>query len=433
MSSLELLPTLMQKLKQKKIEKGEVSKEFKFIEKNTQKYQQLLIAMKVISEEIGKIEKQIKLIKSTETILENTSKKNHPPIIKKNTPINYHDPFSIEIRDINNANDWSDFIAKEISPPYHSIEWLQIIKGLFSHESIIVLAKNSNKEIIGGIPLTFFSSLLFGKFACSIPFVNYGGFISNYENVIKALIEKCEQLRKERRLKYIEIRTMTPNLEYLCAQKKASMILELPDSDSILEEKIGAKVRAQYKRAEEHEPQFKHGKNELLNDFYKVFSRNMRDLGTPVYPKNFFGEILKNKNIISEIVIIYIKNKPVSCGFLIKNNDMLEIPWASTIKSANSKNANMWMYRKILSYAISNKYKFFDFGRSTINAGTYKFKKQWGAEPYQHYWYYLQDQNAPAPELNPDNKKMKFLIRIWQLMPVWLSKAIGPIVIRNIP
>jgi hypothetical protein len=30
--------------------------------------------------------------------------------------------------------------------------------------------------------------------------------------------------------------------------------------------------------------------------------------------------------------------------------------------------------------------KSFDFGRSTMNEGTYKFKKQWGCEPTQLHW-----------------------------------------------
>ena len=32
------------------------------------------------------------------------------------------------------------------------------------------------------------------------------------------------------------------------------------------------------------------------------------------------------------------------------------------------------------------RYKIFDFGRSTIDEGTYNFKKQWGAAPSPLYW-----------------------------------------------
>ena len=46
----------------------------------------------------------------------------------------------------------------------------------------------------------------------------------------------------------------------------------------------------------------------------------------------------------------------------------------------------MWMYRMILKRAIDLGYGYFDFGRSTTDANTYKFKKQWGAQPIAHHW-----------------------------------------------
>jgi len=93
----------------------------------------------------------------------------------------------------------------------------------------------------------------------------------------------------------------------------------------------------------------------------------------------------------------------------------------------------MWMYRQILSFAINEKYKYFDFGRSTLGAGTYKFKKQWGALAYAHHWYYVLPEGESKPELNPDNPKYKLVIFLWKLMPVWLTKIIGPHIIKHIP
>lgn len=53
-----------------------------------------------------------------------------------------------------------------------------------------------------------------------------------------------------------------------------------------------AKLRNQTRKAEKSGLQFVGGHLELLDGFYEVFARNMRDLGTPVYTKNFFCNIL---------------------------------------------------------------------------------------------------------------------------------------------
>jgi len=115
------------------------------------------------------------------------------------------------------------------------------------------------------------------------------------------------------------------------------------------------------------------------------------------------------------------------------HNSMLEIPWASTLRAANGMNMNMWMYRQILGFAIKQGYSFFDFGRSTKDASTYRFKKQWGATPVAHYWYYRSANKGEVSGTNPDNPKFRLLIAIWQRLPVWLTKIIGPPIVKNIP
>jgi hypothetical protein len=158
----------------------------------------------------------------------------------------------------------------------------------------------------------------------------------------------------------------------------------------------------------------------------------MRDLGTPVYGKSLFKKILLEKKIDSFICIVKIDNKPVSVALLTGYRDMLEIPWASTLQSANKYDANMWMYRMILKQAIDLGYKHFDFGRTTRGSNTYKFKKQWGAKPIDHYWYYLTNSES-MPETNPDNPKYRFFIAIWKRLPVWLANIVGPYIVKNIP
>jgi FemAB-related protein (PEP-CTERM system-associated) len=274
---------------------------------------------------------------------------------------------------------------------------------------------------------------LFGKFAVSMPYLNYGGMVCEYVDICRALMQKLQDIRAEMGLQHIEVRSIHPNLGDNPSTKKASMLLQLPDSDASLDKMLGSKVRAQYKKADEFSPVFKTGKAELLDDFYSVFARNMRDLGTPVYSKKWFANILNHPGLKANILVVYVNRQPVSCAFLVSYGKLMEIPWASTLKAANKYNANMWMYRQILSFALAQGCQYFDFGRSTLDAGTFKFKKQWGAEPCQHYWYCLLPDNAAKPELNPDNPKLKLFILLWKLLPVWLSKIIGPPIIKGIP
>ena len=93
----------------------------------------------------------------------------------------------------------------------------------------------------------------------------------------------------------------------------------------------------------------------------------------------------------------------------------------------------MYLYWQILSYAIEHDFKQFDFGRSTVDAGTYKFKKQWGAEPLQCYWYHWVPEGGEIPNLSPSSSKFDLAIKVWQKLPLAVTKLIGPPIVRNLP
>lgn len=346
---------------------------------------------------------------------------------------NLETEINFEVTEATSNPAWSHFVRNHPeSSSCHNPALIRVIEKAFGHKTRLIIAK-ADGEIVGGLLVTFVNSKLFGRNAVSTPFFNYGGPLTNYPNVAEALILHAQHFIEDGTCDQVEIRTTRGSLSPQCQQKKVSMIRSLPADDETLDNELGSKLRAQVNRAREHSPETRFGGIELLNDFYRVFAQNMRDLGTPVYGKNWFRALIDEKDLKTTIVVCYVNSKPVSAGFLIGSGQMLEIPWASTIKSANSMNMNMWMYRQILSYAIREKYQFFDFGRSTKDAGTYRFKKQWGTTEVQHYWYYLTDSEKHLSETNPDNPKFKAVIYVWQRLPVWLTKLIGPPVVKQIP
>ena len=117
----------------------------------------------------------------------------------------------------------------------------------------------------------------------------------------------------------------------------------------------------------------------LLDEFYAVFAENMRDLGTPVYPKRFFEAIFRRFEQHCQLVIIESQGEPWAAAFLVFWRGCAEVPWASCRAKAKPLGANMRLYWELLSQAIARGCKSFDFGRSTVDSGTYRFKQQWGA------------------------------------------------------
>src|SRR5262249_59368246 len=122
-------------------------------------------------------------------------------------------------------------------------------------------------------------------------------------------------------------------------------------------------------------PQLRVGGAELLKDFYRVFACNMRDLGTPVYPLRFFQAILERFPEDCRILAVYREDVPHAAAMLVFKGSSAEIPWAACTAQGKSWSFNMKLYWESLALALERGATRFDFGRSTMDSGPYRFKK----------------------------------------------------------
>lgn len=330
---------------------------------------------------------------------------------------------------------WDDYVDNhERGMLAHKYFWKGLINECFGHNSYYLVAMSDVEKICGVLPVVHLKSLLFGNYMVSMPYLNYGGALAETEAIEQLLMEKAGELAGGKTSQSIEFRDCIPrDSGWPTKTEKVSMLLDLPGTAEELGKTIGSKRRSQIKRPQREAPEIFVGKDELLDDFYAVFSENMRDLGTPVYGKEFFSAILSGLNDSCNLVVIKLNGKPVASAFLLSYKNVMEIPWASTLREVNNISMNMLLYWEVLRFAIERGMAQFDFGRSSQDAGTYRFKKQWGAQPKQLYWHYWLEVGGSLPALNPDNPKYHLMIESWKKLPVWLTQKIGPMVVKNLP
>lgn len=330
--------------------------------------------------------------------------------------------------------EWNDYV--DVHPAatlYHRSEWRHVIGRCFGHPHYYLLSRRTSGAISGVLPLIRLKSPWFGDFLVSMPYFNYGGALGDSQECENVLIERANSLADELGVSHVEYRDDIERQDMPCRMDKVNMILDLPGTPDALWDALGAKLRAQIKRASRERPTVRRGGQDCLDDFYHIFSRNMRDLGTPVYSKEFFRSILSGFSRYSAIMVVSINGKPVSGAFLMKHGRMLEIPWASTIADFNHTAVNMLLYWEVLKYAIESGCDRFDFGRSSIESGTYRFKQQWGARPRQMYWNYWMRCGGEPPRINPSNPKYRSAIALWRRLPLPIANLLGPHVVKYIP
>ncbi len=316
---------------------------------------------------------------------------------------------------------------------YHLTGWKRVIEKTFGHPAFYLYALHDDR-MTGILPLIYLKSVIFGKFFVSMPYFNYGGIAAGHDDVRKKLLEEACAIARREGAAHIELRhTENVDLDLPVKTSKVLMILDLPDTSEELWKSFKSKLRSQIRRPEKEGFTVNIGQFDEVENFYEVFARNMRDLGTPVYTKRLFENILTEFPETARICTVYAGNTPIASGFIIGHKGKLEIPWASTIREYNRFSPNMLMYWHILKFGCEQGYTQFDFGRSTPGEGTYKFKKQWGAEPVPCYWHYWLASGGELPELNPHNPKYELAITLWQKLPVPVTKIFGPPLVKFLP
>ncbi|MDT8282905.1 MAG: FemAB family PEP-CTERM system-associated protein, partial [Gammaproteobacteria bacterium] len=283
------------------------------------------------------------------------------------------------------------------------------------------------------LPLVRLKSRLFGDLLVSMPYFQHAGAIADHPLIEQKLMQHANQQADKLGIEHIEYRDDITRENMPVQSHKVNMVLALPEDSDNLWQSFSSKLRAQIRRPQRENPETLFGREELLNAFYAVYSRNMRDLGSPVHSKNFIANILRYFPDNSWLVVVKLKNRPVGAALLLADGDTMEIPLASTIRDVNHLSLNMLLYWNVLQFAIDKGVKYFDFGRSTRGANTYRFKQQWGAKPQALYWHYWLSEGSSLPGLNPDNPKFALIIYLWKRLPIKLSQWIGPHIVKNIP
>jgi FemAB-related protein (PEP-CTERM system-associated) len=312
--------------------------------------------------------------------------------------------------------------------------WLTVLARGLNHVPYALEAVEQG-ETCGFVALSYVRSALFGKFLVSLPYVNYGGVAATDDRTAGLLVECAARLADQQGVRYLELRHERPLEHPLLTQTRTDKVhlrLPLPPSADALWQQLSAKVRNQVRKGEKNGFAVLWGGCHLLGDFYNVFSRNMRDLGTPVYGRRLFRAVLEQFPDRAELCVLRAGRRPVAAALLVHGKGVTEVPSASSLRAYNPSCANMFMYAQLLQRSIERGQANFDFGRSSQDSNTFRFKKQWGAQPFPAVWqYYVREGEIGG--LRTENPRYQRWIRLWQRLPLAITRLLGPRIVRGIP
>ncbi len=324
---------------------------------------------------------------------------------------------------------WDDYVKSHKKGSFfHLSGWYTVIQKSFNHACYFLYIEKKG-EILGVLPLVEVKSHLFGHALISTPFCVYGGALADTDELIRLLEKEACHLADTLSVDYLELRYQDQqDNTLLLKQMHSTFGCELAENNDKILAVIKKKQRAVIRHSLKNELTFslQKGKDQL-ECFYQLLSTSYRNLGTPIFSKAYFENIVDVFGDDVDIALITDKNKQVSSTVMnFYYNEKVLPYYGGGNESARGLKSADFMYYQVMCNASERGYRWYDFGRSKNDSGPYKYKKNWGMEPKSLYYYYYLVNAKELPNLSPNNPKYKDFISLWQKLPLKLSQFLGP-------
>ena len=157
-----------------------------------------------------------------------------------------------------------------------------------------------------------------------------------------------------------------------------------------------------------------------------------RNLGTPFFGHGWLRAIKDEFGDQVEITTITHEKKTVCSVMSFRYGNEVLPYYGGGGELARDLKGNDFMYWAVMERACRDGVKIFDYGRSSVGSGAYRFKKHWGFEPEPLAYQYDLVGTQEVPNLNPSNSRYQFLIKTWKKFPLAVAGMIGPPIARRL-
>lgn len=340
------------------------------------------------------------------------------------------DSFSLRLANKSDHDRWNKYLAGfDQASFFHQFEWQQILERSFGHRSHFLLAENDS-GLCGVLPLIEMTSPLFGHSLSSSPFATYAGALGDNEAVIRGLYRRATEIGFEQRVGAVEFRLRQPSgLDHPTKSLYENFDKEIFDDADQNMQAIRSKQRNIIRKA------IKNGLVSRVCDvdtFYAVYAESVRNLGTPVFSKQLFREIVSTFPDSVELLAAYHEDRPVSAAMNFHYGDTVCPYYWGGVFAARRLNGNDFLCWEIINRAAARGCTRFDFGRSKKGTGAHKWKSNLGFTAHQLFYEYALVRDNKIPEQNPNNPKYAVFIEAWKKLPLPVAGFLGPLISRTL-
>lgn len=320
--------------------------------------------------------------------------------------------------------------------PFHRPAWLAAVARASGHKPL-VLALQHGSDLVAILPLLEVHSPFFGGVLVSSGFGVGGGVLATKSALAEDLFAFAEAEALRRSCPAIELRG-GPLPEgrsgwqvRLNSHFGFAAALAADDEAQLLW--VPRKQRAEVRKGRSQDLAITVGSTAADREaHYRVYSESVRNLGTPVFPKRLFSEVLDAFGDEADILTVWHQGSPVASVLSLYHRATVMPYWGGGTRAARRLRANDRMYFELMLHARRRGCARFDFGRSKANSGAADFKKNWGFTASPLGYASWTAPGARARDADPTSQRHAARIALWKKLPLPVANLFGPIIAKGL-
>lgn len=324
--------------------------------------------------------------------------------------------------------------AHPASTPFHRPAWISAVaKGC--GQQAIMLAARQGQEIAGVLPLNLIHSPLFGRALVSSGFAVDGGILADSADIAQALAGAAWRLAEASSCTTVELRGgMLPEEGWV--RKSGAYLnfakpLEADQEAQLLA--VPKRHRAEIRKGLDNGLATEVGNSRrLLEIHYRLYAENVHRLGTPVFPRAMFAQVLAAFGDQADILMVSKDGIPQGAVLSLYHRETCMPYWQGATWNARRLRSNEVAYFNLMRHARERGCTMFDFGRSKVGTGPALWKKTWGWEGEPLTYVVRAAEGYEVRDINPLSSRYRRKVELWKKLPLRLANAIGPHIARGL-
>jgi FemAB-related protein (PEP-CTERM system-associated) len=320
--------------------------------------------------------------------------------------------------------------------PFHRPAWLSAVATGSGNRALALVAEQAD-ALTGYLPLLEVHSPLFGRVMVSSGFGVDGGMLVDARGAESALFAAVEELALRRSCPAIELRGgILPQGRLgwkVRHDTHCGFVAELAKNVEAQLLAIPRKQRAEVRKGLANPLEIAVGNSQSDRAaHYAVYAESVRNLGTPVFPRALFDEVLDSFGDDADILTVRADGAAVASVLSLYHQGAVMPYWGGGTQLARRLRANDRMYFELMLHAERRGCTRFDFGRSKTGSGAYDFKRSWGFEPRPLGYASWTAPGASPRDADPTSAKHAARIALWRKLPLALANRLGPLIARGL-